>query len=437
MNIETGLAILALLLAIYGGIGILLGRWSITMPIVFVIIGVVIGPYGLGVLMIEPGSESIKVLTEMTLALLLFADASTLDFSRLRHETSLPARLLGVGLPLTLILGSIVAFALFPSQGLGFALLVAAILAPTDAALGLPIFMNPNVPVRIRRALNVESGLNDGLATPFVTLFIALAVAEEGTKSSATYGWLGNALFQIGVAVIVGIFVGVAGGKFLEYTQQRKWTNGAPLQFAVLGLALGAYLSSVALGGNGFVAAFVAGIAFGAVTRAQLHESAEYTEATGTLMSLFVWTIFGAMFVVPAAFALFNWRVVVYALLSLTVIRMIPVALSVIRVGLRRDTVGLMGWFGPRGLASVVFGLMAYEALTGAQKEAGLLVSIVTWTILLSVLAHGFSAQPLAAWYARRLKSAPETAPELFDVPEVHVRSDVLMSTAGKIADKK
>jgi len=428
MSIESGLAVFVVLLAIYGGIGILLGRWSITMPMVFVIIGVVLGVYGLNWLPIRPGDEAIRVLTEITLALLLFADASTIDFSRLRHDAGMPLRLLGGGLPLTMALGALIAWLFFPTQGLGFALLLAAILAPTDAALGLPIFINPNVPGRIRRALNVESGLNDGIATPFVTLFIALAVAEEGALP--TGGWLSGALMQLALAVIVGTAVGVVGGKLLELAHERKLTYGAPLQFAVLALALAAYLGSIALGGNGFVAAFIAGIVFGAVTHNRLAESADYTETTGTLLSLFVWTIFGAVFVVPAALLAFDWRVVGYAVLSLTLIRMLPVALSLIGLRFRRDTIGVMGWFGPRGLASVIFGLMAFDALTGSGKEAGLLASIVTWTILLSVLAHGLSAQPLAAWYARRLKTAPADAPELVEVQEIQVRRDVLLTAS-------
>jgi NhaP-type Na+/H+ or K+/H+ antiporter len=435
MSIEAGLAIFVFLIVLFGGISILLGRWSITMPIIFVLVGVLIGPYGLGLLPVEPGDELVRDLTELTLALLLFADASTIDFSRLRHDTSLPARLLGIGLPLTLIVGGIIAFLLFPSEGLGFAMLLAAILAPTDAALGLAIFTNPDVPVRIRRALNVESGLNDGIATPFVTLFIALAVAEEG--AAPVSGWLMNAIVQIGLAVVVGVVVGVAGGKFLEYAHRRKWTDGAPLQFAVLGLALGAYLGSVSIGGNGFVAAFVGGIAFGAITRARLAESAEYTETTGTLLSVLVWTVFGAIFVVPAALEVFDWHVLAYAVLSLTLIRIVSVSLAVLNLRLRRDTTLLMGWFGPRGLASVVFGLLAVDSLVAALKEAELLASIVTWTILLSVVVHGLSAKPLAAWYARRLKTAPVDAPELVDVPEVHVRSDVLLSAANRATRSK
>ena len=426
MNIEAGLAIFALLLAVYGALGVWLGRRSITMPIVFVIIGALLGKYGLDWLPISANDEFVRGLTELTLALLLFADASTVNFGKLSHDAGMPARLLGIGLPLTLGLGAVVAFALFPNEGWGFALLMGAILAPTDAALGLPIFVNPKVPIRIRRALNVESGLNDGIATPFVTLFIALAVAEEGVFP--TSNWLMGAVTQIVIAVVVGASIGVVGGKLLQYAHARKWTYGAPLQFAVLGLAFASYLGSLALGGNGFVAAFVGGIAFGAITHGELEEGAEYTETTGTLLSLFVWTIFGAVFVVPAALMAADWHIILYAVLSLTLVRMAPVALAMFGLRFRTDTKLLMGWFGPRGLASVVFALMAAHELNASGKEATLLASIATWTILLSVLAHGLSAQPLANWYARRLKTAPADAPEFVDVPAVHVRSDVLLS---------
>jgi NhaP-type Na+/H+ or K+/H+ antiporter len=427
MSTEAGQAIFAILLALYGAIAISLGRRSITMPIVFVVLGVLLGKYGFNWLPIKANDELVRDLTELTLALLLFADASTVNFKRLSHDAGLPARLLGIGLPLTMALGAVIAFLLFPSEGWGFALLIAAILAPTDAALGLPIFVNPNVPRRIRRALNVESGLNDGIATPFVTLFIALAVAEEGVAPTA--GWLASAVTQIAIAVAVGASIGVVGGKLVQYAHAHKWTYGAPLQFAVLGLAFASYLGSVALGGNGFVAAFVGGIAFGAITHGELREGAEYTETTGTLLSLGVWTIFGALFVVPAALMVPDWHIILYALLSLTLIRMAPVALALFGMKFRRDTTGLMGWFGPRGLASVVFALLAAHELHASGKEAELLSSIATWTILLSVLAHGLSAQPLAAWFARRLKTAPADAPEFMDVPDVHVRSDVLLST--------
>lgn len=414
---EHGLLILSLVLVLAGSIGVLLGKWSITMPIVFVVAGAVLS--ATGVLAISPRTEVVRGLTEATLVLLLFADASTLNAKKIREDVSLPGRLLGIGLPLTIGLGALIAWLLFPGEGAGFALLIATILAPTDAALGLPVFVNRSVPNRIRRALNVESGLNDGLATPFITLFIALAVSQEGPAQS---NWLLSAALQILLAAVVGIAAGVIGGKLLVWARTHDWTDGAPLQFAVLGLAFAAYLGSVAIGGNGFVAAFVGGISFRWATRGKLTEAAEYTETTGTLFSLFVWVVFGVAFVVPFVLNQFDLRVVVYAVLSLTVIRMLPVFLSLRGTGLRNDTRLIMGWFGPRGLASVIFGLMAIEALEGAGLETHLLASVIAWTILLSVLAHGLSARPLATWFARRLPDEADI-PERMNLSEVRHRA--------------
>jgi len=199
----------------------------------------------------------------------------------------------------------------------------------------------------------------------------------------------------------------------------------------VLALAFVSYLGSITIGGNGFVAAFIGGLTTGAITRQQLTEETEFTEAAGTLSSLLVWTIFGAVFVVPVAFQSLNWREVLFALLSLTVIRMVPVALALRGKQLRPDTQVLMGWFGPRGLASVVFGLLAVDELAGAGQETRLLAGVVTWTILLSIVAHGLSAQPLAAWYSRRLQSASADLPELQDAPEMRVRQSALPGAAA------
>ncbi|MFN8378492.1 MAG: cation:proton antiporter [Anaerolineae bacterium] len=413
---EQGLLILSLVLVLAGAIGVLLGKWSITMPIVFVVVGALL--VTTGVVTITARNETVRALTEVTLVMLLFADASTLNARKVSEDATLPGRLLGIGLPLTIALGAVIAWLFFPSEGIGFALLIATILAPTDAALGLPIFVNRSVPVRIRRALNVESGLNDGLATPFITLFIALAVSQESASQSS---WLLSALLQILLASGAGIAVGLIGGKLLMWAHARDWTDGAPLQFAVLGLAFAAYLGSLAIGGNGFVAAFVAGITFRWATRGKLSEATEYTETTGTLLSLFVWVIFGAVFVVPFVLQNFDVRVVLLAILSLTLIRMLPVFLALSGTGLRVDTRLIMGWFGPRGLASVIFSLMAIEALEGAGKETHLLASIAAWTILLSVLAHGLSAKPLATWFAHRLPDEADI-PERMTLSEIHHR---------------
>ncbi len=355
---------------------------------------------------------------------MLFADASTLSFRQVRDDAVLPLRLLSIGIVLTISLGTVTALGLLPGEGLAFAALLGAILAPTDAALGLPIFNNPAVPVRIRRALNVESGLNDGIATPFVTLFIAFAAATEANTHGG--GWLPTALQEIGIAVAVGISAGAIGGWLLNQATDRRWTNGGALQIGVLGLSLAAYFGSIALHGNGFIAAFIGGIAFGALVKHQAVELTESTESLGTFLSILVWGIFGALFLPLAFQATASWRPILYAVLSLTVIRMAPVALALRGVGFRRDTVALMGWFGPRGLASVVFTLMAFLEFERAGRPIDTLAAVATWTILLSVFAHGLSAGPLSAWYARRLASAGQPLAETAAVSELPGRRKLL-----------
>jgi sodium/hydrogen antiporter len=283
------------------------------------------------------------------------------------------------------------------------------------------------VPVRIRRALNIESGLNDGIATPFVTLFLAFAVS---TESHATGGWLVGALGEIALGALVGIALGVAGGWLVELARSHGWTSGGMEQIAILGLALVAYFGAIALHGNGFIAAFVGGIVFGHATRARFAEPTEFTETFSTFLSLLVWTVFGGLLVTEALRLTHDWRPIIYAVLSLTLIRMIPVAIAMIGMRLRPDTVALMGWFGPRGLASVVFTLLAFDAFTTASKPIDMLVAVATWTILLSVIAHGLSAQPLSMWYAQRLKEATQAHAELAELTELRPRRALLTPDA-------
>lgn len=421
---SLGVVLFAIIIVVYGALAGKLGRWSITAPIVFVAAGFLLSSLGPSVIQLTMQTEGVKRLTEITLALLLFADASTLSFRQVEEDAMLPVRLLTIGILLTIALGAVTALLLFPVEGLAFAALSGAILAPTDAALGLPIFNNPAVPARVRRALNVESGLNDGIATPIVTLFLAFAVATEAQSRSG--GWLPTALAEIGLAVLVGAGAGIAGGWLLRLASRRGWTESASMQVGTLALGLAAYLGSLALGGNGFIAAFVGGIAFGNVLGRQAVDLIEPTEDLGTILSILVWGIFGALFVPLALQYTTDWRPVLYAVLSLTVIRMAPVALAMVGVGFRRDTVALMGWFGPRGLASVVFTLMAFLEFEHSGRPIDTLAATATWTILLSVFAHGLSAVPLANWYARRLARAGQPLAETAVVSDLPGRRSVL-----------
>jgi len=397
------------LLVIYSVFAAWLGRFSVTGPMVFVLAGAIFGPDALGWFDLPISATSVERMTEITLALLLFADAATFNLNKARRDPGLPRRLLLIGMPLTIVIGASAAYGLFPNEGIAFALLLGTILAPTDAALGLPIFTNPRVPAVIRRALNVESGLNDGIATPLVTLFIAFTVSEA---ESIQGSWFRDALSEIGLAIVVGAAVGLAGGWLFAQAVKMGWTTITGQQVGNLALALGAYWGALSVGGNGFIAAFLGGLLFGYMTRYQLEEATEFTEASGTVLSALVWIIFGTILVGPLIEE-FDARALVFATVALTFARMVPVAICLIGTGLRRDTVLMMGWLGPRGLASVVFTLIAFEALHEAGKEAHTLVAMAGWTILLSVMLHAVTAVPLAAWYARRLESASLDAPEL------------------------
>jgi NhaP-type Na+/H+ or K+/H+ antiporter len=348
------------------------------------------------------------------LALVLFADASRVNARTLAADAGVPVRLLAIGLPLTIGAGAALAAGLFSAGGLWVAATIGAIVAPTDAALGSTIMSDERVPARVRRVLNVESGLNDGIATPFVNLFLAGALASE----SVAGGGAAHAAVDLLGGAALGAGVGLAGAVLLRGASRTGWSAPGFQPLAVLALAVFAYGVALVAHTNGFVAAFVAGLAFG--TTLGEHEGIlTFTEETGTLLSLLVWFAFGAVMLVPGLEAA-NWRDVVFAVLALTVVRMVPVSLALAGSGLDRATVAFVGWFGPRGLASVVFGLLAVDAL--APSDAHLVLGAVVVTVALSVLAHGVSASPFARLYGAHAQRLQRERPEHHDAPHVPVR---------------
>ena len=378
---ESGLALLALLVAGYALVAKRLDRLSISPALAFVVIGIVLSGEVLGVLVIDPEAETVKLLAELTLALVLFGDASSVDLARLRRDAGPVARLLVVGLLLTIVMGTVLALGLFPGIGLGLALLIASSLAPTDAALGQPVITDPNVPSRIRRILNVESGLNDGIATPFVLFALALATAEA--SGSGSDAWIIDALREGALGVGAGVAVGAVGGWLIVVAERIDWASKASRQLAVLALSVGSYLLAVTIGGNGFIAAFVGGLAFGVASRGHSESSVVFTESLGSLLAIGVWTIFGVAVGASLIERGIDLRPIAYALLSLTVIRMVPVAISLIGARFARSTVAFIGWFGPRGLASIVFLVIAIEGLHAAGSETDVLTATIGWTVLL------------------------------------------------------
>ncbi len=388
-------------------------RLAVTGPMVMVAVGLVIGEGGLDWLDLELETESVSLLAEATLVLVLFSDATRIDLMRLRANFGIPARMLGFGLPLTVVVGTLVALALFGDLRFWEAALLAAILAPTDAALGAAVVTDDRLPVRVRQSLNVESGLNDGLAVPVVTVMLALAAAEE---EGDTAEWLEFIARQIGFGLVIGIAAGYVGGVLLDEFVKRGWVDGALRQISTLAIAVAAFAGAEQIEGNGFVAAFVAGLAFGAVARAHCPHVQDFVEDEGELLTLLTFLVFGAVIAGPRLDEL-TWQIAVYAVLSLTVIRMVPVAASLFGAGLRRETVAFFGWFGPRGLASVVFGILVVEEvdLTGSDE----IFLVMAWTVLASVFLHGITARPWAAGLASRLAGMAPDEPEMVEMGEM------------------
>ncbi|SHN45146.1 cation:proton antiporter [Cryptosporangium aurantiacum] len=372
----------------WGAVSARLERADLTAPIVFTVAGTGLAVFG--VVNSDAAPETLKVLVELTLVWVLFADAARVRVHDLRGDLGVVVRLLAVGLPLTVLAGWGLAAWLLPGLGLWLALLVGAALAPTDAALGVPVVTNPAVPSRIRRLITVESGLNDGIVTPIVLVAIAGAAASHGEGA-------GSAVVDLALGAAVGIAVGFLGGRVLRWARARGWAAEDFAGIGVLALAVLAYAVALAVGGNGFVAAFCGGAAFGAAAGPRGPAEVRFVEQVSGAVSLLVWLAFGAI-AVPIMVDRLDWSRLLYAVLSLTVVRMVPVVLALLGAGLDRATVLFVGWFGPRGLASLVFALLALEELGAAADGA---VAVIAATVLLSVLAHGLSAAPLATRYGR------------------------------------
>jgi sodium/hydrogen antiporter len=366
----------------------------LTAPIFFVASGFVYAEV-VGVLDLEPHYEPVKLLAEVTLVWVLFADASGVNLRDFRSDLGTQARLLGVGLPLTVGLGTLLAVSLLGLDPWA-ALLVGAALAPTDAALGSAVVTNRQVPAHLRRALGVESGLNDGIVTPVVLLALAGVAATNGIQGVPAPE---RAAVDLVVGVVVGTSVGIGGGGLMRSAHRRGWLSEDIAGVAVLALALLAYSGALVLGANGFVAAFVGGLLFGHVSGSGGAREIAYVEETASLASMMAWLVLGAL-AFPTLMEWADWRVVCYALMSLTFVRMVPVTLAMLGARLSWAEVAFIGWFGPRGLASVVFALLALESLGEQAVEP---VASITLTVVLSVVLHGMSAGPLAARLAARV----------------------------------
>ncbi len=392
------LTILAAFAFLYSLVASRLERTPVSGALVYVAAGLLGGPAGLGLIDLQIDGETIRWLAELTLAVVLFTDSANANLKVLRRFEAVPLRLLLIGLPFTILLGFGIGVLLFRNLSLFEVALLATMLAPTDAALGKAVVTNDAVPDSVRESLNVESGLNDGICVPVLLLFLALAGDHASGWEAASLAAM-LPLRAIGIGALVGLALGLAGSIALRVCAQRGWTQGAWLQIPVIALSMLCFALAQWLGGSGFIAAFVGGMTFGALTREHKQAVLEAADGTGDALAMLTWFAFGTLLSIPP-FNIVDWRMLAYAVLSLTVIRMSSVLLCVVGLGLRTDTKLFMGWFGPRGLASIVFAVMvASEHLPGGDT----LVATTAWTVLVSILAHGLSANFFATKYSHRI----------------------------------
>jgi NhaP-type Na+/H+ or K+/H+ antiporter len=390
----------------------------VSAPIFFLTTGLIVGTKGLGWIDLSPRSEQVRVLAELTLTLVLFADASRINVRALRREYSVPARLLGIGLPLTIAAGWAIGAGLYGSFSLAEVLILAVILAPTDAALGQAVVTDPRLPSRIRQGLNVESGLNDGICVPLLFIAIGIAGAEAGSETS--HGAFVLVADAIGYGVLFGAIAGVAGGLVARLARRYGLMESAWSQILPVATAGLAYGLAAPLGGSGFIAAFVAGFAYGAFHRDTDGTTTYLLDQFGDLTNGVTFLVFGAA-IVGTVLAGLTWRAALYGVLSLTVVRMLPVAVSLLGTHARRQTVAFVGWFGPRGLASIVFTIIALE--DGTLPDASAITVAVVFTIVLSVYAHGLSARPMTDRYVRWYRAHPDDRlPPMESVHAAHHR---------------
>lgn len=418
---DAAVAVICLLVVVWAVLSRVLTRHDVTGPLLFVLAGYLLANPDWGLLTVDVDTSVVHTLAELTLGLVLFTDASRVNVGRLRRAVRLPARLLLVGLPLTIGLGTVGAEVLFGQFGWGLALFVGAALAPTDAALSVQVIDDERIPRRLRLSLNVESGLNDGIATPVVTLAIALAATALGVNGAEGIT-LREAGIELAVGVLVGLVVGGIGAWAINVSAARDLSSPKTRQIAALVTAVGVFALAVTIEGNGFIAAFVAGMTFGHVLDRDRAEDTTTKQAAadarrgrredstvlevlpelgGELLALVVWFLFGAI-LLPLAFHVVEAGDLAlmagYAVLSLTVFRMVPVAVALWGSGLPFRDVLILGWFGPRGLASVVFALLGVEQL-GTDPSAQAAVAAIGVTVLASVVLHGATAGPVARRY--------------------------------------
>jgi NhaP-type Na+/H+ or K+/H+ antiporter len=394
----------------------------ITLPMLYTFFGILLGGLALDVIPLTPEDGLVELIAELTLVIVLATDASRIDLRGLFRDHNLPTRLLGIGLPLTMLFGTIAAVLVFTELNFWEAAILGVVLSPTDASLGQSVVSNPKVPVRIRQTLNIESGLNDGIALPF--LLLAIAMADSEVLFHNPFEFLFSVLVQIALGIAAGLVVGYLGTKFVQWGQRSGWMSRNYQKISSLALILLAYGLAEVIGGNGFIAAFCFGLTSSNFAgKEEIEDLYEYAEIEVTILMLLTFMLFGAVMLPPAIEAV-NPEIVLYALLSLTLVRMLSVAISLVGAKVRLATNLFLGWFGPRGIASIlyIFIVLDSESLPGLQ----LIYSVAMITVLFSIYAHGITASPLSNCYGSGIEAVDKKqmlTPETEEVPEMPLRN--------------
>jgi sodium/hydrogen antiporter len=390
-------AILAAVVLFYSAAAGRVGRSWLSGPILFIAAGLILGPAGLDALRIPLTAADLRTLAELALAMVLFSDAAHADLGVVRRTVGLPGRLLLIGLPITIVLGFLIGRLVFPQLDVLEVALLATLLAPTDAALGAPVVTNAAVPESTREALNLESGLNDGICVPVVVILLELAVGTE-VEASAARHIATVVVEEIGIGLFTGAVLTSVAVLVLRRAARLGWTSEHWLHIPIVALAALCFTAAQALGGSGFIACFTGGLLFGALQGARRPDILSGASSTGEVLALLTWAVFGGP-VLAALLPRMTWRDVLYAVLSLTVIRMLPVYLALAGTAMSIRTKLFIGWFGPRGLASIVFAVIVFDSgLPGRDTIA----TTAACTVLLSVILHGMTANPLVTAIGRR-----------------------------------
>ena len=388
----------AALLFVYSLISEKVERLSLSGPIVFVAVGVALGPLGLEWFNPSVNFGNGKLLIDLTLALFLFVDAAGANLSVLRKNWRIPGRMLLLGLPLTMVLGAILALMLFPEFSVYEAAILGVMLAATDAALGKAVVTNQGVPAHLREGLSAESGLNDGLAVPFLLLFIALEQGAAVRGEGVALELLGE---EVGIGLAVGVVLSLSAAKVVRLAKEAHWLGHVWQSMTVPALAILIFAVAQGLHGSGYIAAFVGGLCFRAAMKEDVHAMLLPAEGAGEVLAMTAWVLF-AMMLLPAALPHVGWREVIYAVLSLTIIRMMPVILSLTGTGEPMASKAFLAWFGPRGLASLAFATIVWSEQI---PEAGTVVAVTILTVGISLVVHGVTARPFASCLAGRVST--------------------------------